>query len=268
MIPRQGATGIYCGSVLRVCLWFNSSLLAVFIDLHLIWFSPSHPTCGLRYYGFGWLLTTNLVSTGLHTLLPPVRETSRGKTLHLRSIHLPHLHSRVRVPFGFGLLCNLAPIEMPSMWFVFLRPELFLRLPLDSTSWWTPLPLACTWSLPTRAGDFHPRMKRHARRTTSRGHPHDAPWLPWLTSSYAVLNRYAQPPATGKLSELTLKADSLCVVDEYWTATDQPGESTLKDSDPATAIYLLIHCLNGSASTCRITDYLPCQQQARLLPGG
>jgi hypothetical protein len=24
---------------------------------------------------------------------------------------------------------------------------------------------AYIWSLPTRAGDFHPRMKRHARRT-------------------------------------------------------------------------------------------------------
>ncbi len=52
------------------------------------------------------------------------------------------------------------------MWFVFLRPELCLRLPSDSISRWTPLPLACTWSLPTRRGDFHPRMRRHARRTS------------------------------------------------------------------------------------------------------
>jgi hypothetical protein len=55
-----------------------------------------------------------------------------------------------------------------NMWFVSLRPELFLRLPLDSASPWTPLPLACTWSLPTRAGDFHPRMKRHAQRTQNK----------------------------------------------------------------------------------------------------
>ena len=41
------------------------------------------------------------------------------------------------------------------MMFVFLRPEICRRLPSDSTSRWTPLPLANGWQLTAPITDFH-----------------------------------------------------------------------------------------------------------------
>lgn len=51
------------------------------------------------------------------------------------------------------------------MWFVFLGAEVCLRLPSDSTSQWTPLPLANGWRLQTPIVDFHHQVIGHARRT-------------------------------------------------------------------------------------------------------
>jgi hypothetical protein len=48
---------------------------------------------------------------------------------------------------------------------VFLGAEVCLRLPSDSTSRWTPLPLANGWQLPTPIVDFHHRVIYHARHT-------------------------------------------------------------------------------------------------------
>ncbi|MDD2510682.1 MAG: nucleotidyltransferase domain-containing protein [Syntrophomonas sp.] len=47
----------------------------------------------------------------------------------------------------------------------FVRPEVCHQIPSDSTSRWTPLPLAMCLALSTRTRDFHPLDCAHAGRT-------------------------------------------------------------------------------------------------------
>ena len=54
---------------------------------------------------------------------------------------------------------------LPYMQFLFVRPGLCLRLPSDSTSRWTPLPLANGWCYQPPVTDSHPRGLVHAART-------------------------------------------------------------------------------------------------------
>ena len=61
------------------------------------------------YYGFGWLLTVNLISTMLHTPFPHVCEPSRGKTIYFHSMSPPHLHSRFRIVFGLRFVLQSHP---------------------------------------------------------------------------------------------------------------------------------------------------------------
>ena len=45
----------------------------------------------------------------LHTLFPHVHEISRGKTDNLLPVSPPHLHSGVRVVFGFRFVWQAHP---------------------------------------------------------------------------------------------------------------------------------------------------------------
>ncbi len=81
----------------------------------------------------------------------PACETSPGKSNDLPPIYLPHLHCKVRAVLDFGLFCSLVRFAMPYMRFLFVRPgvcpqrdlsTLCIRLPSDSASRRTPLPLA------------------------------------------------------------------------------------------------------------------------------
>ena len=54
---------------------------------------------------------------------------------------------------------------MPYMKFLFVRSDVCLGLPSDSTSRWTPLPLTMQFPLLGLARDFHPLDNAHAERT-------------------------------------------------------------------------------------------------------
>ena len=54
---------------------------------------------------------------------------------------------------------------MPCMKFLFVRSDICRRLPSDSTSRWTPLPLTMQFPLLGLARDFHPLDNAHAERT-------------------------------------------------------------------------------------------------------
>ena len=71
-----------------------------------------------------------------------VCKTSPGKRYHLHLIYLLHLHLEIRAVWDFVLCWKLVRFKEPIMQFLFVRPRLCLRLPSDSTSRWTPLPLA------------------------------------------------------------------------------------------------------------------------------
>jgi len=126
-------------------------------------FGPSD-NC-LSYYGLGWLLTANLVSTVLHTLFPHVCEISHGKTINLHPIYPHHLQCCVRVIFGLRFVMQARPHSFCLIVFVFLGPELCRQLPSDSTSRWTPLLLANGWWLQTPITDLHRQVYRHAWHT-------------------------------------------------------------------------------------------------------
>ena len=53
------------------------------------------------------------------------------------------------------------------MKFLFVRPDVCRRLPSDSTSQWTPLPLAIAFPLLGQLRDLHPLDNTHAERTKS-----------------------------------------------------------------------------------------------------
>ena len=57
---------------------------------------------------------------------------------------------------------------MPYMKFLFVRSDVCLGLPSDSTSRWTPLPLTMQFPLLGLARDFHPLDNAHAERTNTR----------------------------------------------------------------------------------------------------
>lgn len=54
------------------------------------------------------------------------------------------------------------------MQFLSVRPDFCRRLPSDSTSQWTPLPLAICFPSLGRIRDFHPLEHAHAGRTTQK----------------------------------------------------------------------------------------------------
>ena len=61
----------------------------------------------------------------------------------------------------FDLYSNLI-LNYSLMWFLFVRPEICLHLPSDSTSRWTPLVFGCI--LPTTRADWGLSPVRNVRR--------------------------------------------------------------------------------------------------------
>ena len=61
------------------------------------------------------------------------------------------------------------PTCRPCMRFLSVRPDFCRRLPSDSTSQWTPLPLAICFPSLGRIRDFHPLEHTHAGRTICSG---------------------------------------------------------------------------------------------------
>ena len=81
-------------------------------------------------------------------------QTSPGTTRFFPSIYLPHLPPLV--PCSYWTLTWMAVLSQAIAYirFLFVRPEVCLRLPSDSTSRWTPLPLAVSFPLPGRFRTF------------------------------------------------------------------------------------------------------------------
>ena len=69
-------------------------------------------------------------------------QTSPGKSDSLHPMYPPHLLNEARAVLDFVLCGKLVHSIQPRMRFLFIGSELCLRLPSDSTSRWTPLPLA------------------------------------------------------------------------------------------------------------------------------
>ena len=74
----------------------------------------------------------------------------------------PHVF---RMTIGLWLLWQPHPTCRPCMRFLSVRPDFCRRLPSDSTSRWTPLPLAICFPSLGRIRDFHPLEHAHAGRT-------------------------------------------------------------------------------------------------------
>ena len=101
-------------------------------------------------------------------MFPYVHETSPGKNAIFPSIYLPHIHHGFPSSLGLWFVAQPYPIHICLMWFLYVRPEVCLRLPSDSTSRWTPLPLAMCLALLTRTQDLHLLDCSHAGRTRKR----------------------------------------------------------------------------------------------------
>ena len=100
-----------CGqSPFARCFLLLTRFSVTFIYYHLQGFRPSQCCRQHCYYGFIWLLTTNLIST----VLPHVRETSPGKNAVFLSIHLPHLHKLISCSY-WTLTC-LAALSSVCAW--------------------------------------------------------------------------------------------------------------------------------------------------------
>ena len=70
-----------------------------------------------------------------------------------------------RMTIGLWLPLQSYPTCRPYMRFLSVRPDFCRRLPSDSTSRWTPLPLAICFPPFGRIRDFHPLEHAHAGRT-------------------------------------------------------------------------------------------------------
>jgi len=112
-----------------------------------------------RYFHLLWPRLTSLrksFSTVSHTIRLDTSERSpavRRVTFfpYIGIIYTCCIRSVYRTLF---CLAN-SSYKMCLMMFVFLRPEICLRLPSDSTSRWTPLPLANGWQLIAPITDLH-----------------------------------------------------------------------------------------------------------------
>ena len=65
-------------------------------------------------------------------------------------------------------MCSITPAFQPYTKFLFIGPIVCRRLPSESTSRWTPLPLAVTFPLSGRFGDLHPLEYVRAGRTRKK----------------------------------------------------------------------------------------------------
>ena len=78
---------------------------------------------------------------------PCVRETSQGKERLFPSTYLPHLRCGLPHSNRASACAAASPARLRLMRFLFVRPEVCLLLPSDSTSRWTPLQSAVHFPL-------------------------------------------------------------------------------------------------------------------------
>ena len=97
-----------------------------------------------------------------------VCETSPGKNAIFSSIYLLYLHHRLLSSFGLQFVTQPYPAYICLIQFLFVRPEVCLKLPSDSISRWTPLFSAVCLVLLTCTKDFHLLDCTHAGRTLRR----------------------------------------------------------------------------------------------------
>ena len=119
------------------------------------------------YYGFGWLLAVRYyyLPNGSSARPPQIRTCS----FRLMPAAFTHMYSEWLS--GFNFACSLTHIHRPYMRFLSVRPDLCRQLPSDSTSRWTPLPLAICFPSLGRIRDFHPLEHAHAGRTRKQTRP-------------------------------------------------------------------------------------------------
>ena len=148
-----------------------ASCLVTFICSPLSRVQP-FPSRSMRLHLVLWLLLTSHDKSYFNRAgckcFPLVRETSHGKTSIFHSMSPQHLHAlRPCRLLGFVLFGKLIPLTCLMM-FVFLWAGLCIRLPLDSSSRWTPLPSASGWQRPAPIVDFHNLDISHAWRTKTK----------------------------------------------------------------------------------------------------
>ena len=83
-------------------------------------------------------------------------ETSPSTTHFFLSMCLPHL--LCMIPYSYWTLICYAILSsyLSLMWFLYVRPEIYLHLPSDSISRWTPLMFSCILPAVGQIRDFHP----------------------------------------------------------------------------------------------------------------
>ena len=99
------------------------------------------------------------------------RRPPRGRTTTFVPCSCRIYCRELRVALDFLVSGRVIRSIQPPMRFLFVSSELCLRLLSDSTSRRTPLPLAVTFPLSGRFGDFHPLERVRAGRTTYTGFP-------------------------------------------------------------------------------------------------
>lgn len=94
----------------------------------------------------------------------------------------------------FDFLCNLILTHRPHIGFLSVRPDVCRRLPSDSVSRRTPLPLAVTFPLSGRFRDLHPLEYVRAGRTKqpSLVHPDQRRLFISLTLSLLPITTHAK----------------------------------------------------------------------------
>jgi hypothetical protein len=120
----------------------------------------------LPYYDLGWLLQVQrrLPTTVTKLLGVPCRPP-QIRTSSFRSCTRPSLLPQLLAALDFVMPSWLVRLKQPQIGFVYLRSSVCLRLPSDSASRRTPLPLANGRRSPAPARDFHPIDDAHAGRT-------------------------------------------------------------------------------------------------------
>ena len=98
----------------------------------------------------------------------------------------PHLLHHLLMATGFALTRKLTPMIQPDMRFVFLGPELCLRLPSDSTSRWTPLP---------SANSFHHQDLQGTSTPMQLSMPGTRKLPPTLSVAFKMRQAYGQCPS-------------------------------------------------------------------------
>ena len=117
------------------------------------------------YYDLCWLLTVRYYCL---TVFIYFSSPVRPPQLWTYSFHLMSAWFTLDVPDNYRTsfcLANLSTSLSLNIKFLYVRPDICRRLPSDSTSRWTPLPLAIYFPLSGRFRDLHPLEYVRAGRT-------------------------------------------------------------------------------------------------------